>query len=176
MALPFIDKIDPTPICAQHWATLVDDNTGATRPRDVVLFYGVPAVLAVALAWYGVRLSDSALGILTNALALLAGLLFNLLVLLHGLVWPPKDHPMQQTAQRLGSHVYANIAYSILISLVALLPLAVASNYERGQSGRSVAGLIAVALVSHFGLTMFMVLKRMTTMLRAEFDGRLGSR
>src|SRR5262245_11965074 len=118
MSLPLIDKIDPWPICTNHFKTLVRDDTGQRSVSDLLLFYGSPLALFAIVAGLRVGASDAAVNIMTNALALLAGLLFNLLVLLHGLALPDESQPLRATARRLASQIYANISYAILISLI----------------------------------------------------------
>jgi len=168
MAAAFWDKVDPRAIIVGHWRTLADDRTSRHSVNDVLLFYAAPAVVAAALWVLKIPLSDNALNIVTNALAILAGLLFNLLVLLQSLSLPAADHPLQKAGRRLAEEIYSNIAYSIIVSLVALIPLIVAANFDVHDKGRLIAGSIATYIVIHFALTMGMVLKRMHVMLEDE--------
>lgn len=163
-----IDKINVWEILVGHWSTLKDD-TDDSYTWDVVLFYGVPAAIAGACAYTGILLTSGAIDVLTNALAIMAGLLFNLLVVLQGL--SAANRPRNERVRTFTREVYNNIAYAIVASLVALVPLAVAADYGDSQYfGFRLAGWIAMALVIHFALTLFMVLKRMHSMLKLEFS------
>lgn len=166
-----LNKIDLRDVVRGHLATLVHDNKEQTRNvGDLILFYAVPTVVALLVLLFQVTMSDNAIDVSTNALAILAGLLFNLLVVLQSLGLPQSGKGIAKVARRLAKQVYSNIAYAILISLFALVALLIASNYERNSLGRSVAGTVATLLILHFALTMGMVLKRMHVMLKTEFE------
>ena len=172
MSTTLLRKIDLRAILANHFATLVDDASGRKSGADFFLFYAVPVLPAAVMVWRDVLLSDGAIGIMTTALAILAGLLFNLLVLLHRLSGPDESHPVKGKARELAKQVYANIAYTIIVSLVSLIPLVIAANFDSSENGRGVYGFIAVYLVIHVVLTLFMVLKRMNVMLQDEMSSR----
>jgi cytochrome bd-type quinol oxidase subunit 2 len=162
-----IQKINVWEIVAGHWRTLEDDRDGS-RLGDVVIFAGVPAAATGYMAYEGVLLSVGAMSVLTNALAIMAGLLFNLLVVLQGLSAANKQR--NERVRSFSKNVYDNIAYAIVVSLLSLVPLAIAANVETpARLSFRVACWCAMALVFHFGLTMIMVLKRMYKMLQAEF-------
>lgn len=167
-----LHKIDIRHIFTGHIDTFVDESTGAKLWSDFVLFYASPIVLSVVLYAQGVILSDTALDISTNALAILAGLLFNLLVLLHSLSWPKGTHPLQETAHRLSVQVYANIAYCIVSSLVALIAVIIAANTNSCSKSRLIISAVSAYLIAHFGLTMVMVLKRIYVVLQDDFSSR----
>ena len=172
--IALLHKIDLRDVFVGHLKTLVDESSGARSWGDYGLFYGCPLVLGAALYVCGVGLSDGALSIATNVLAILAGLLFNLLVLLHGLSWPRETHPLRKTARKFAAQVYANISYSIVCSLVALVSLIVAANLDAPGRGRLITSTISTVLVVHFGLTMVMVLKRMYVILQDDFSSQDG--
>lgn len=167
-----LDKVDCRDIIGQHLDTLVHEKAGGQSTRsweDYLLFFGVPLLFGAGIVTLGVRMSDNAINICTNALAILAGLLFNLLVVLHGLALPQSGRDIAKTARRLAKQIYSNISYSILVSLFALASLLLASNYSTTGRVRLVFGTISAVLILHFALTMGMVLKRMHVMLKQEF-------
>lgn len=164
-------KVDIRAIWGNHIATLKDERTDQTSYPDLFLFYAVPVVLGALVYLVGVRVSDNAIDVLTNALAILAGLLFNLLVMLQTIKWPD-EHPQKRSLLELATQSYHNIAYAIIVSLVALVLLVVSANYTSGSEGRAILGSAVSAAVIHFGLTMCMVLKRMHSMLKVDFDHR----
>jgi hypothetical protein len=150
------------------------DYAGKRGPTgDIVLFYGIPLVVAGIIAGpLHVRMDETALTASITSLAIFAGLLFNLLVLAHGLL--KKDPASDRTADErtLLQEVYANISYSILIALVALIVLISLAMVENDRVGL-VLTVLAFFLLGNFGLTLLMVLKRTHTLLRREFRGRL---
>ena len=170
--IALLNKIDVRDVFVAHLKTLVDHSSGTRSWGDYLLFYGFPLCFGAGLYVLEVSLSDSSLRIATTALAILAGLLFNLLVLLHGLSWPKEKHPLRRTALELEKQVYANIAYAIVSSLIALVALIVAANFDTSNRVRLIAGAIAACLVVHFGLTMVMVLKRIFAILQDDFSSR----
>ncbi len=164
----FINKINVKGIVLGHWETLKDGETGS-RINDVCLFYLVPLVAAALCAATEITLTHNAINILTNAMAIMAGLLFNLLVVLQGLSASPA-RPRNERVRSFAKEVYNNIAYAIVASLSSLVPLVIAAGSQSPQWSFHVSSAIAIALVVHFALTMFMVLKRMHAMLSTEFQ------
>lgn len=160
-------KINLFDIFVGHWNTLIDDETHSRVP-DVVVFYVVPTAITLGLTYYDIFMRGDAISVVTNALSILAGLLFNLLVLLQTLSASSRS-PRNVRVRAFTQEVYDNIAYAIVISLVALVPVTIASNYDDDQRlGFRVASAVAMGLVIHFGLTMVMVLKRMYKLLQQE--------
>lgn len=160
-----LDKIDIRDILKDHFGTLVSYSDSKPRPVDYVLFYILPLVSAVVAAVRDFRLTDDAVAVLINALAILAGLLFNLLVLVHGLT--SVKAPTGATDKRIMlSGTYANIAYAIVVALIALVPLVLIANgvpWIRRWGSWS-----AVFLVIHFSLTLLMILKRLHAIMTHE--------
>jgi hypothetical protein len=162
-----IQKINVWEIVTGHWKTLEDDRDQG-RAGDVFVFYVLPALVVAARAYRGILLSVGAMGVLTNALAIMAGLLFNLLVVLQGL--SANTRARNDRVREFARNVYDNIAYAIVISIAALVPLTVAANIETPTRLMfRLACWAAMWLVLHFSLTLVMVLKRMYKMLQTEF-------
>lgn len=158
-------KVDLRVLIADHCGTFVGHDNRPS-PWDWLLFYGIPALPMLAAAALDVRLTDMAIQGVVSALAILAGLLFNFLVLLNNQPsWPSADHPLPRTALRLARQVFANVSYAIFVALSTLLPVVAAANYDASSDGRLVLSLVAIYLLVHFGLTMAMILKRMHVML-----------
>jgi hypothetical protein len=162
----FLSKINVWDIIIEHFKSLRDASTAKTSVPDILLFYASPIAPVVVMAAYGVKLTDSTISVLATALSILAGLLFNLLVLLHSLQIPPRDADYDRMMKRFMSELHANVAYAIVVSLVALIPLVIGSYYGPDDWRRTSCGILAVYLTVHFALTMAMVLKRMDTMLQ----------
>lgn len=165
--MSLIQKINVWDIVAGHWRTLEDDRTHS-RIGDVFLFYISPLLFIAFLVYRNILLSVAAMNVLTNGLAIMAGLLFNLLVVLQGL--SASNRPRNERVRAFTREVYNNIAYSIVVALIALVPLVVAANVETPlRLSFRIACFLAVYLTVHFALTLVMVLKRMYVMLQTEF-------
>jgi hypothetical protein len=160
-----LDKIDIRDLLRDHYRTLVVYPSDKRSLGDYILFLGAPAAIVAVLSWQHVTLSDNAISLLINALAIFAGLLFNLLVLVHGLA-RSRGPTGEGDTRLLLTSVYANIAYSILLSLLTLVPLVIAANAT--CRSREIAAAFAIFLVSHFTLTLLMVLKRIHALVTHE--------
>ncbi len=169
-----LSKIDIRDIVRDHLATLVDYRTQKASRPDYVLFFFVPAVAAATLMYLKVRLTDAAVNVLITALSIFAGLLFNLLVLIASLVDKRSAPTGASDARQVMRSIYANIAYSLLVSLLTLLPLGVFATLKDGLTKNSAMAL-SYYLIGHFALTLLMVLKRMHVLLSFEFrEGKPG--
>lgn len=160
-----LNKINVWDIIVEHFKSLRDADSGKASKTDVALFFAGPIAPLVVIVAFGMRLSDSTISVLATALSILAGLLFNLLVLLHSLETAPRDPAFNKLMKRFAKELHANIAYAIVVSLIALIPLVIASYFDLKDWRRTAFGVVAVYLAVHFTLTMAMVLKRMDAML-----------
>jgi type IV secretory pathway VirB2 component (pilin) len=135
--------------------------------RDILLFYSLPlavAVPALVLSW-----SISAIDEMITALALMTGLLFNLLVLLFGNV-----SRAQEAGGRLGEHrlelirqLQANVTYALLVALIATIALGLAALAGEAKVGFPWAACLIYLLV-HFVLLLAMVLRRIRVVFLHE--------
>jgi hypothetical protein len=163
-----IEKLDISDIVGDHYKSFRSYRTGKQQKRDYATFLGGPVVIALLSAYFNVLLNSTAIGVLITAVAILGGLLFNLLILIHTLKNSGKEYVSKGDTVRFFGEIYANISYSILIALFTLLPLAilVVVNNERLTLA---INAIAIFLCLHLLLTLFMVLKRIHSLLRIEF-------
>ncbi len=164
-----LGKIDPRDIVRDHFRTLVRYRENRISLADLVLFLLAPLALSVAAAALHIVLSPVAVDVLTNAMAILAGLLLNLLVLIHTLARGYQGPTGAADARDLLQQVYANIAYSILLSLLALVPLVFVASAPDSSFVASAASALAMFFVIHFTLTLLMVLKRVHALLAFDF-------
>ncbi len=156
------DKVDVRRIVFDHYGTLRVQGSAKTSRADLALFVGLPLVGVGISWWFGFKLQEAAVNVLITALSILAGLLFNLLVLITD-VGSRLPAPVGRThAQQFVREVYSNVSYAILCSFAAIVPLVVQANLCQPSVMWSTA---SVALVLHFALTLLMVLKRIHNML-----------
>src|SRR6478609_8928875 len=103
-----LTKLNLRAIVEEHFSTLVDTRK-KTLPGDYLVFFVGPALPVAVMAGYAVRLTDGTIGVLSTALSILAGLLFNLLVLLHTLNMPRRGEPFDAAVERLQRQLHANV-------------------------------------------------------------------
>lgn len=158
-----IAKIDFLKILKGHFRTLHRNGSASVSIADIMLFYGAPAIVAAFVVfWMDRQLSDKAVDFLATVFSIFIGLLLNLLVLIFDHA-KKSDKPVQR---RVLQETFANISYSILVSvlLVALLMLAKLSS---GLCVKIVS-LVVATMVGNFFLTLLMVLKRVHTLVWEE--------
>lgn len=169
-----IGKIDVRQIVADHFATLVDED----RPKqqsglDFFLFVILPILAATALLYFDLILGKSIGNVLITALAVFAGLLFNLLLLIFDIANKPRpeNERLDDLKRRFLREIYSNIAYSIFIALLTIVILLIHFLFLslNSRSGFVFSAFVIYFLCGNFILTLFMVLKRIHILLATEF-------
>ncbi len=158
-------KVDIRDILRDHFRTLVSYDSKRPHVGDYILFYVVPLAAVAVAVWRHFVLSEGAVGVLMGAVAILAGLLFNLLVLIHGFSRTTGPTTPEDGKQLL-SETYANIAYATLVALLSLVPLSYLAN-GHGPWTRIANGL-SLYLLLHLGLTLLLILKRIHALISHE--------
>lgn len=153
--------IDVFPIIRDHFSTLRSERTGKYMWDAVALFYGVPpsiGIVGILLEW-----RVDGVGNILAAFALLAGLLFNLLVLLFDVAVKAQSSSDERKLQ-FAKQIQSTVTYALLTSLVTVVVLGVESGMGGERIDRWVSGFV-IALLAHFVLTLMMILRR----IRAAF-------
>ncbi len=175
------NKINILGIMGDHYKTFVDFNTEKTKISDYFIFFGIPIIIALIAYYFCITISSNSAAVITTAVTILAGLLFNLLVLVHTINSRNYIYTTRKDTDKFFMEIYANISYSILISLFCLIPLVYLSftdssdikNYSNYYKDiLKYTSVIVILLSVHLFLTLLMVLKRMHYLLRIEFDQR----
>ncbi len=118
-------KIDVRSIVTDHMRTLVKTDERVDI-GDYVLFFVFPIAAALALVLLNRRLTEQTENLLLAAFSIFAGLLLNLLVLVHGLIRRYRSEDKDKDARRLLREIYANMSYGVLVCIVGILLLVVA--------------------------------------------------
>jgi hypothetical protein len=153
--------VDVVPIVKDHFSSLRSERTEKYMWDAVVLFYGVPpalGALGILLEW-----RVAGIGNILAAFALLAGLLFNLLVLLFDVAGKAQSSSDGRKL-KLAKQMQSTVTYALLVSLVTVVVLGVESGMGVERIDRWVSGTL-IALFAHFVLTLMMLLRR----IRAAF-------
>lgn len=161
-------KINIFIIVSDHVATLYDDRTDKFSRVDFALFYLLPLVLGGLYFLFPFKLPPEINGALIAVFSVFAALLFSAQMALYGL--SPKepqegddDTSNSQEEARFNrdrkffADVNYNVSYLILLSCLSLLVFV--AMMIASLSGR-LEGAILVVLVSHFFLTLLMLVKR----------------
>ncbi|MER7174173.1 hypothetical protein [Streptomyces mesophilus] len=153
--------IDLVPIVKDHFNTLRSHSTNRVLWGEVAFFYGLPMVVGVGGAILGWRVGG--VGNILAAFAILAGLLFNLLVLLFDVAAKAAQGAggvgLQNVRLKLAKHLQANVTYALLVALVSASILGVASGMGLERINRWASGVLLV-LLAHFTLTLLMIMRR----------------
>jgi hypothetical protein len=171
-------KIDVTRIVIAQIRTMRDNSTHRYSVPDLLLFYGLPMLLAVIAAYYGWKFNADVLNALLTAFSIFAALLLNLLIFVYTFS-SQTEHPAALAKNRgtVIKELHDHIAYSILVSivLVVVTMIAVAQlKMHEGPpavafTGRVVTGVV-IFLTLNFVLTLLMILKRIYIMLNQTLD------
>lgn len=162
-------KIALGEIVKAHWATLRDESTRDFSDEDFFVFYVVPLLFVTFQAIFSLNIRG--LGTVLTAMALLVGLLFNLLVLVFDLTAKMDRSQLIDSTDdqvRLLKETQANTSYALLLGLfvVSLMGGAALSGTETLPLW---ASCILGGLIVHFVLTLMMVLRRIRAAFTAQF-------
>jgi hypothetical protein len=171
-----LNKIDVRPILRGHFSTL--RNNANLSPKlfwqDVVVFFAIPAVLAVCVLTMGFHFRVDAVNGFLNVFSVLTGLLLNLLVLV--LTMATSKAPVQSDQRkrsRLVGEIFSNVCFAVLVSISVVCVALFALSYMRSNPGATtgpMATFFLVALTTNFVLTLLMVLKRMYILISKEIE------
>jgi hypothetical protein len=151
--------IDLAPIVKDHFQTLRSHATDRVMWGEVSFFFGAPVLLGALGAFLDWKVKG--VGNILAAFAILAGLLFNLLVLLFDVAAKAAQGGLgsQNIRLKLAKQLQANVTYALLMALGAAGILGVASGMGMEEINRWLSSILIV-LLAHFTLTLFMIMRR----------------
>ncbi len=160
-------RIDVRDIVKGHMATLTEYGTGRRHNGDYMLFFGLPLILTAGLLWTKVHVTNEIATIIITALSIFAGLLFNLLLLAHGMIRSTPQDNLDE--KRLIREIYSNISYAILVSILVII---VCMAFYFSKRPWFVLGVTAFThfFIANFVLTLLMILRRIHILLSKEFQ------
>lgn len=170
-----LTKLNIFGIVIDHLNTLGTYRGRRYKGVEIFIFYGLPFLLSLALLWFGFSLNDNTANILLTSLSIFAGLLLNLLLMIFDAIRKTKDDKDDPERETLLKETYSNIAYCILIALTCTLILMGFAiwdiSYNPGWVSilKAFVSALVYFLVFNFSLTLFMVLKRIHSLLSHEF-------
>lgn len=163
--MKLFEKIHIGKLLRNHFSTLKDNSTKKAGFDDYLTFLILPLIIASTLVYLKIELKDSAINIIITTLSILVGLLFNVIVLIFDIIKRDATHKLKNVILR---ELLANISYTILLSICSILFTIV--TYIDVHCIKLVATGLVYFLLSHFLVTVLMVLKRMYLLFNNEID------
>ena len=170
-----LSEIDVREIFHDHFSTLTNYSEEEIRKTDLFVFFGIPAIISLALVVWCGPLPANLIVVIGTSLSVSAGLLLNLFILTYNTVMnAKKDTPPERTVVRkeFATQIISNIAFAIVISLtIVVLVLFL------GITHKFISHLFALILTGFiyffgavFGLKMLLLLKRTYILLKGELN------
>ncbi|MQW00712.1 hypothetical protein GHK46_26355 [Sinorhizobium medicae] len=172
-----MQKINVSSIVAAHTNTLRDDK-GHLQFLDVATFFVLPVLLGGLMAVMCWQVPEKALELSISVFSIFAALLLSVQVALYSVslreIAEPEDQrkkkdfeDRQKLRKILIKELNDNVSYLILLSVVTVT-VTLALFFT--ASPRIWGSAIAVALYSHFLLTILMVIKRASIVFSREYE------
>jgi hypothetical protein len=178
-----IAKINIYPIIKGHFDSF-KDRDGKYITGDLVGFFIIPLILALFLVWQGFQVIEKYINTAIIAETIFVPLLVNVLVVVYGLIDRIEKRKSERDDSKAGDkallqtdnkkiellrQLYANISYTILLSGLCLIALAIYS--VQCFPGWLVAAnrVLLYFLVINLLLTALMIMKRLHVLLENEF-------
>lgn len=169
----FFSKINVLEIFTSHLRTLKNYKQSSYSRADITVFFVFPLIFSSAVVFSGFKLDKDLVGVLINVFAILAGFLFNLLVLVYEVTSRAVrvGNTVQQNNLSLDKleEISSNVSFEVSLAIINVLLLAASSAFLEGVPN-VVFSLIIFYLVTLFTLTLFMVVKRVHKLLLEEIQ------
>jgi hypothetical protein len=167
----FFSKVNISEVFLTHLKTLKKYRGSSYSKADIFLFFVLPGIITATIIYANVRLTENLAGILINVFAILAGFLFNLLVLVYEVVSKAvrKDSSVQENTLSLDrlEEISSNVSFEIVLSIFSLLFLVTSNGFSEGISNAILSSIVFYLFIL-FILTLFMILKRVHKLLLEE--------
>lgn len=169
-------KINIFKIIFDHFETIRDDRYKEHKIDwiSVGIMYVLPILLVLVLYLTCFNQHKEVIDVITISLSIFIGLLFNLLVLIHGLFKEKKEYVNEKQKIKEGlkanltKELYKNISYLILIAILSIVIYAF--SFTMKSPIKEIFYYAIYFLFLNFILTLLMVLKRKYIILLDEFD------
>lgn len=169
-----VKKIDFTKIWSDNIATFKNHDDGSWSLTDFCLFLFFPCLLASLILATDYVLKENFVTAIITAASIFAGLLLNLLVLIYTIVFNDSEKVKVRVGedrfpiwQNLIQQTFANISFCILVSII-IVSLCLLFYLDAMSFGRSVVIFLLYFFCSSLILHLFMVLKRIHTIIDFE--------
>jgi len=175
-----MNKINIFGIVIQHFDTLRDDISNKVSLGDYFTFLGLPFLGGVLAYFAKLPMPENLISILVAIFSIFAALLFSSQIALFSLIPrrpckvedPILQHKRQNKflkQKEFFKQINANTSYLILVASIALLIFLL---IEILPISRSIEGAVAAFTVSHFFLSLMMMIKRTSIAFRIGHELR----
>lgn len=158
-----LEKINIKLIVKNHLDTLVNDNSKKAEFSDWLTFLIIPLIVAGALIYLNIDLSERAINIVITTLSILVGLMFNVIVILFDIL---KRNNTEKIKNELLKQLLTNISYSIFLSLFIIFLTVM--TFLKIDLWVTICTFLVYFFLSHFSLTVLMILKRVYALFLNE--------
>lgn len=155
-------------IVKDHFRTLRNFGTEKIELSSVSINFVLPAIIAAIFVYFVLIIRNAEFDVILTAFSVFAALLLNLMILLYSVLnreSEKKDEQKNKMKMRLLKETYSNIEFSVLTSVIIiviiLLMLFIPYNFYFDLT----ASFIVYYLIFVFITTLFMVLKRMHSIM-----------
>jgi hypothetical protein len=170
-----LERLEVGGVVCDHLDTLRSHGTEKRLVGDVILFVVIPAGVTTLLL-ISKHPAKSVSGVLITAVAILTGLLFNLLILIFDSATRagPRGEMSEQEerAHELLRQTHANVAFAVLVGI--LTAVAATASAIAGPEGfwQYAASGVAYFLAVELLMTMLMILNRVRALVDEELRSR----
>ncbi len=145
------------------WSIVIDHFKTLSLSKDWY-FIVLPILFSSVCLYFHCVLDKDMVDILNTGLSIFVGLFFNVIILIFDMVKKTEDRVKQTVLKQ----TLINICYLILIAILGIMFGYLALN-ENSQL-ILIASFLVYFVISHFFLTVVMVLKRIYILFIVEFD------
>jgi hypothetical protein len=166
-------RINLFDVVATHIRTFHKFNQTSIYVGDLLLFFGLPAVAGLPLAYYfSCRLYEEASNLLSAA-SIIGGFLFSLLAMTSQLIDKVKSEPNTGHVRKLfAKEIHANVAFGIVSSLSCVVCLVVyrfgGEPIEHILSAQTIMAWFTYFNLLAFFLTLLMIVNRLFIILNSQ--------
>lgn len=142
--------------------------------NDFLLFYLIPISLSILLIYFNISIKTQVSNLIA-AISILGGFLFNLLAIIYNSMSNLKSDALKnEIKNKYVKEIHSNISYNILISIFLIILLIIYNidikfnNVSITEGVNIIVEFCTTFLLSHFFLTLLMVLNRIYILLDKE--------
>ncbi|MDI5898636.1 hypothetical protein [Flavobacterium yafengii] len=169
-------RINFIKIIKAHLKTLrsLNQTSNLIYWNDFLLFYLIPIFLSILLIYFNISIKTQVSNLIA-AISILGGFLFNLLAIIYNSMGNLKSDALKnEIKKKYVKEIHSNISYNILVSIFLII-LLIIFNIDIKFNDLSITKGINISiefcttfLLSHFFLTLLMVLNRIYILLDKE--------
>ena len=163
-----INKINILPIVKDHIETLKDPRGIKILKRDIVGFYIVPVGISLFLTFNDFKVVEKYINIGIIAHTIFIPLLVNVVFLIFNILNKSDGTPASKKTLKILNHLYSNIVYTILASVISLISLAIYSATSLNCYVKYANMFLLYFMLIHIFLTLLMIFKRIHLLLGKE--------